>query len=127
MAEAVLDASALPALLNSEPGADRVAAIVPVSVISTVNLSEVVAKLAESGIPEPDVRYTLEELQIQVRDFDERQAYEAGLMRPATRASGLSLGDRVCLSLAQQLNLPVMTADRAWAELPVGVDVQVIR
>ena len=42
----VLDASALLALLRSEPGGDVVADLFPHVVISSVNLSEVVAKLA---------------------------------------------------------------------------------
>ena len=45
----VLDASALLALLLAEPGAARVAALLPDATVSAVNLSEVVAKLAEHG------------------------------------------------------------------------------
>ncbi|MBA3425206.1 MAG: PIN domain-containing protein, partial [Rubrobacter sp.] len=47
MSEVVLDASALLALLNREPGHEEVARIVPDAAISAVNLSEVAAKLAE--------------------------------------------------------------------------------
>ena len=50
MAEVVLDASALLALLNQEPGADVVAASLPEAVVSAVNLSEAVAKLIDLGI-----------------------------------------------------------------------------
>ena len=49
MSEVVLDASALLALLNDEPGAGEVEKTVPGAIISAVNLSEVVAKLAERG------------------------------------------------------------------------------
>lgn len=50
----------------------------------------------------------------------------AGRMREATAGHGLSLGDRSCLALAAALNLPAVTADRAWAEVAEAVDVEVV-
>ncbi|MBI2872580.1 MAG: type II toxin-antitoxin system VapC family toxin [Chloroflexi bacterium] len=112
MPEAVLDASALLALLNAEPGAEVVAAALPQAAISAVNLSEVVAKLADAGMPEAAVREALQGLALDVVPFDTDQAYEAGLLRSSTRGVGLSLGDRACLGLARRLNVPALTADR---------------
>jgi ribonuclease VapC len=40
---------------------------------------------------------------------------------------GCSLGDRACLALALQLNLPALTADKAWSKVNAGVVVQLIR
>jgi ribonuclease VapC len=122
----VLDASAVLALLNGEPGAEIVASE-PEPVISSVNLSEVVAKLAERGGTEPGIRVRLGDLRLDVRDFDSEAAYAAGLLRPLTRAQGLSLGDRACLALAMRLGVPLLTADRVWRDLPFAVDVRVIR
>jgi PIN domain nuclease of toxin-antitoxin system len=127
VAEAVLDASALLALLNAEPGAGAVAATIHDAAISAPNLSEVVGKLAEAGMPEPAIRESLEGLSLNVVPLDHDQAYEAGLMRPATKSLGLSLGDRCCLGLARSLGLPALTADRVWGELALGIDVRVIR
>ncbi len=127
MAEVVLDASALLALLNGEPGADLVAAALPRAAISALNLSEVVAKLAEAGMPETAIREALQGLQLDVVPFDVEQAYEAGLLRAATKGVGLSLGDRGCLGLALRLGLPALTADRRWEELSIGALVRVIR
>ena len=127
MAEAVLDASALLALLNGEPGARVVAEVLPRAAISTVNLSEVVAKLADAGMPEEAIRDALQGLLLEVVSFDQHQAYEAGLLHPSTKALGVSLGDRACLSLARRLDLPALTADRAWEGLDVGAKVRVIR
>ncbi len=56
MSKVILDASALLALLNDEPGADEVAQYIPGAPISTVNLSEAVAKSADSGMPEDAIR-----------------------------------------------------------------------
>src|SRR5262249_37025258 len=124
----VLDTSAVIALFQGEPGAARVAtAVAAGATISSVNLSETVAKLRDGGIPEPEVRARLDGLNLDVVDFDEAGVYDAGFLRPATRSAGLSLGDRACLALALALGLPVLTADRHWATVSVGVTIEVIR
>lgn len=127
MDEVVLDASALLALLNREPGAEVVASVLPRASVSTLNLSEVVAKLAEAEMPQADIRDALQGLPIDVVPFDLEQAYEAGLLRPRTKGSGLSLGDRGCLGLARRLGMPALTADRSWEQLSVGAKVRLIR
>jgi ribonuclease VapC len=125
--EVVIDASALLALLNAEPGADTVAEALPGGVISAVNLSEVVAKLCEVGMPEKAIHKALEPLGLEIVPFDEEQAYQAGLLRAATQDMGVSLGDRACLSLAKTLGVVALTADKAWAGLSVGATIKVIR
>lgn len=127
MKETVLDATALLALLQEEPGAETVAEAIPQSSISAINLAEVVGKLVDAGMPEEAVRTALAGLGIEVIPFDEDLAYRTGLLRPLTRPYGLSLGDRACLALGQRLGQPVLTADRVWASLKVGVKVRVIR
>lgn len=129
MAEArvVLDASALLALLQGERGAESLADGLAESAISAVNLSEVAAKLAEAGLPELELREALGPLGLEVVPFDEELAYRAGLLRPATRGQGLSLGDRACLALARARGLPAVTTDRAWKKLALGVEVRVLR
>lgn len=127
MAEAVIDASALLALLKAEPGADIVTEALPGAVISAINLSEVVAKLSETGMPEKAIRQALQPLALQIIPFDEEQAYQAGLLRASTQSAGFSLGDRACLSLAKMLGVPALTADKAWAGIRVGTEIKVIR
>jgi len=126
VADAVLDASALLALLNREPGADLVARALPDTVISAVNLSEVVAKLAGAGAPEEEIREAIQALRLEVLPFDQEQAYEAGLLYPLTKGVGLSLGDRSCLSLARRLGVAALTTDRTWKRLNVA-EVRTIR
>ncbi|MBI4280294.1 MAG: type II toxin-antitoxin system VapC family toxin [Armatimonadetes bacterium] len=127
MSKIVLDASALLAFLNEEPGAERWASAMGGAAISTVNLAEVVGRLADAGVPEVDIRDALEPLGMEVVDFTPAMAYRAGVLRPVTRDTGLSLGDRACLALAQELGVPVLTADRAWEGLRVPVKVRVMR
>ncbi|MEE4273431.1 MAG: type II toxin-antitoxin system VapC family toxin [Thermoanaerobaculales bacterium] len=126
MSNFVLDASALLALLQDEPGGDRVLTSLPGALISSVNLSEVVAKLAELGMPESDIRLALS-LGLDVVPFDVALAFSAGALRPATRSMGLSLGDRACLALARSRSLPALTTDRAWRDIDINVEVEVIR
>ena len=113
----VLDASAVLCLIRNEPGADAVKAVLADSSISAVNLSEVVAKMADLGMDADLIDAVLGPLQLRSVPFDAAQARAAGLTRPATRPLGLSLGDRACLALAAQLGATAMTTDRAWAAL----------
>ena len=50
-------------------------------------------------------------------------------MAQATRSAGLSLGDRLCLALAQRNGNGALTADRMWLKVAeaVGVVVELIR
>ena len=127
MADIVLDASAVLALLNDEPGAEVVAEALPEAVISAVNLSEVVAKLCGAGMPQKEILQALEPLGLEVAPFDDEQAYQAGFLNASTKGAGISLGDRACLSLAKTLGVAALTADKMWTRLSVGVIVKVIR
>ncbi len=123
----VLDASAVLAWLHAEAGAERVEAVISGSQISSVNLAEVLTKVADRG---GDVRQTRLDLQVYgltVQPFSDEQAERCAELRRATRASGLSLGDRACLALGLSLQWPVLTADRIWADLDVGVRIALLR
>lgn len=126
MSNAVLDSSAVLALLLAEPGSEQVRAALPGALLSTVNLAEVVSKLNERGMPADETRAAVEATGVEWVDFTADQACAAGALRGETRAAGLSLGDRACLALARLRSLPAITADAAWGRLP-GFDVVVIR
>lgn len=123
----VLDASALMALLLSEPGKDVVAEHVPEAVISAVNLAEVLARMARERIPSRILIPKLEDLGLTVVDFDQPQAVIVGDIRERARAHGIGLADCCCIALAMNRALPVLTADRAWPGLGFDLDVRLIR
>lgn len=127
MSSVVLDASAILALLNEEPGGDVVQEALAGAVVGAVNLSEVIAKLIENGMPEEEIRTSLGGLGLEIQPFDEEMAMATALLRPKTKKLGLGLGDRACLALGLRLSTPVLTADRTWLGLKVGVEVRVIR
>lgn len=93
----VLDASALLALLNGEPGQEVVLDHLAGAVIGAVNLAEVVGKLVDAGVPKRDARDAISEIGLTVVDLDQALAFTAGALRASTRRLGLSLGDRACL------------------------------
>ena len=124
---AVLDASAVLAVLRSEPGEEVVRPLVGRAAWSAVNLCEVASKLAERGMPAPAVEEAVDALSLVVYDFDSEMGLAAADLR-RLGPRGLSLGDRACLVLARRLGVPAVTADREWTRLSIdGVAVTVIR
>ena len=123
----VLDSSALLAMLFFEPGSERVAELVPQSCMSTVNLAEVLGRLARDGRALDEVLERLDQMGIAWIDFDRELAAGAAALLLPTAPWGLSLGDRACLALARLRNLPAVTADRAWAQLDLGIGIEVVR
>jgi PIN domain nuclease of toxin-antitoxin system len=124
----VLDASAILAVLNREPGAEKLTPeVLSNAAGSTVNLAEVHTKLVSwGGDPEEAWEDTLSAVHESI-PFSEQQARIAGGLVAQTRALGLSLGDRACLALGLELNAPVYTTDRSWKNLKLGVRIHVIR
>lgn len=128
MARAVLDASAVIALIRGEPGAERVAAYVGDALISTVTLQEVVKALLARGLALDTARTLIDALHLEPRPHQVEDAYAAAALHLATKAKGSGLGDRTCMALAIAEGLPAITTDRAWGELAIpGLNVILAR
>jgi PIN domain nuclease of toxin-antitoxin system len=127
MSDVVLDASAVLAVLHREAGSASVEPHMFGAFVSSVNLAEVGTRLSDRGIPMAEARAMIERLGVRIIAFDEALAYESAALRRATRSRGLSLGDRACLALARRDGLPVMTADRTWSKLDIGIEIKLIR
>lgn len=124
---AVIDASALLALLFAEPGAETVAdAVAGAAAMSAVNLSEVATVLVRHE-QDPDKILAPVREQLAVESFTDADALTAAALYPRTAGKGLSLGDRSCLALAHRLDARAMTAEHAWAELKLDIEVQLVR
>lgn len=123
----VLDASALLAFLQSEPGCDQVEAVLAEAVISSVNWAEVVQKSIAADVDVNGMREDLEALGLRIVPFSAEEAEITAQLWQKTRQSGLSLGDRACLSVGIRLDTTVLTADKIWATLNLPVTMRCIR
>jgi ribonuclease VapC len=127
MTEIVLDASVLLALFGHERGWEEAQSLVGDGVISSVNLAEVVTKLIEKGASPDQALALVDGLSCRIVDVDRRQGLRMGTLHAQTRGRNISLGDRACLALGEQLGLPIVTADRAWAALDLGLEIRLLR
>jgi ribonuclease VapC len=129
----VLDASALLAYIHGERGASEVQkAFDSEAAISAVNWAEVLSKLADVGLNPATTSKRMRDQAVigsalSVWPFDERLALDVAALRDQTRPYGLSLGDRACLALGSFLKVPILTADRKWAELKMRITLRFIR
>jgi ribonuclease VapC len=127
MAEVVLDASVVLAAILEEPGHEAVLELRDPALLSAVNLAETRARLVDRGFDRESIDASMGLFNLQIVDFDAELAAMSADLRPATRAAGLSLGDRACLALAQKRGAVALTADRAWADIEMSVKVRVVR
>lgn len=123
----VLDASALLAYLQEEPGSQVVDEILHDASISAVNWSEVMQKSLAAGVTTNGLREDLEALGLVIRPFDANHADIAARLWQDTDKFALSLADRACLGLAMIENLPVFTTDKAWEKAKLPLKIKVIR
>ena len=111
----VLDACALIAFFNDEPGADVVAEalhVVPVVEMAAINLLEIAYDaVRRSGLPHSarDVLETVSKLPISIRrDIDDEILEMAARFKARFR---ISLADSVALALAAVCDAPLVTCD----------------
>ena len=127
MNKAVLDSSALLAFINQEKGSEVVEKHLPNALMSSVNIAEVIAVLSLIDMPQNIITSIIEDLNIEVINFDQEQALQTGFLRKTTKKAGLSLGDRACISVSTIKNLTVITADKVWTELGLTNNIVLIR
>jgi PIN domain nuclease of toxin-antitoxin system len=123
----VLDASAILAVLQREPGAQVVVPLLDGAAISAVNWSETIQKAISRDVSIDGLRADIEALGVSIVPFTAVEAEQAAALWLETMHAGLSLGDRACLALARREGVPALTADRSWSSVAVGVDVRVVR
>ena len=123
----VFDASALLAVMLGEPGGEIVLAHIRGGLVSTINIVEVIQRMADHGVDSEETLKQLARLEIEIVPFDLDQAAVVASLRSATRHKGVSLADRACLALASDRALPIFTTDRIWTELGLPLDIRLIR
>ena len=117
----VFDSSALLAFVQDEPGGSAVeeGLLAGAGVCGAANWSETAQKVRTRGADWPLIRALLlgYGLVVEPVTADDAERAAAGW----ESGSGLSLGDRLCLALAERLDVPAWTADRAWRGRPRAV------
>ena len=113
MSKYIVDASAILALMFGENGKDDVEKVLPDSIASRVNVTEVLTKLIEKGSPLSEAWTSILDLELNIVEFDETQSLKTAELVLLTRHLGLSFGDRACLALAIQEQAVAVTADRS--------------
>ena len=121
----VLDASAVLAWLQQEPGGAEVKEMLDGGIVTAANWSEVLQKVRHHGGNPEEVGLLLRSLGLDVADVTRIDGERAAALW--TRENSLSLGDRLCLSVAHRLEKPAVTAESRWAAADAGIEVQLIR
>lgn len=130
MNKVIFDASALLALINNEEGANKLEPLIGNIIMSSVNVSEVAGKVYDilGNEDEEQCKLSIEPFVHSIIEFDKTQSYLAASLKHKNKHKGLSLGDRACLAMAMQLELPVYTADKVWGELDLpNIKINLIR
>jgi PIN domain nuclease of toxin-antitoxin system len=125
----VVDASALLAVLNREPGGSAVVQLLASAAMSAVNWSEVARKALQHGVTTSpdDLRADVQALGVELHPFTSPHAEVAAALWNSNRQAGLSLGDRACLALAIELGVTAVTTDAAWKRLSLPIAVRFVR
>lgn len=125
--EFVVDASALLAWTQDEIGGDTVEELIDRLIISTVNWIEVAQKAFAQDVNAALLRSRLERRGLLFAELTIEDAEIAAELRSMTQYAGLSLGDRACLALSVRLGIPALTADRAWSNVDLDIEIVQIR
>ncbi len=107
-------------------GYETVSANLDGAIVSSGNVAEVVTKLTLCGLSPSEVETAITEQRIVVEPFDRRRAIEVGLLAKQD-SKARTFTDRACLALGMEPGLPVVTADRAWGDLKIGIEVRFVR
>jgi PIN domain nuclease of toxin-antitoxin system len=138
VAVAVLDASAVVALVMRERGFEVVRRVVTAgAVVASTGMTETLATCRRKGHrrTSDDLMADLIELGIRVEPLIEDDCLEMDfLLRRSDQErarnpelGALSLGDVACIAIARRLKLPVVASDGTWELLDVGVTILAFR
>jgi ribonuclease VapC len=129
--QVVLDASAVLAWVLRENGGNTVDKLLPVAVIPAPALVETLYRAREKGhrLPADELHAAIVGMGARIEAFIEEDVDRAAELIAASRAaaggtssSSLSLGDGLCLAVAERLNLTVTGGDQHWATCDLTVE-----
>ncbi|MEY3106453.1 MAG: hypothetical protein RIT35_619 [Pseudomonadota bacterium] len=122
MSKIVLDASALIALFAKESGYDLIKRHMKDVIMSSVNIAEVYKYCIETqGLTKEEAKNLIKLSDIKIIEFTDEQALITASLVSKTKQYGLSLGDRACIALAIEGKYSIITCDKIWQKIDVGV------
>jgi ribonuclease VapC len=128
LASVVFDASAVVAVIRGEPGSQLITQYCGDGLLSAVNLQEAIKILRGQGFSATAVTHMIGVLELETIPHAAIDAYQAAELVLQTQQFGSGLGDRTCMALGISRGLPVLTTDRAWAQLAIdGLEVILAR
>lgn len=122
--QVVLDASAVLAWVLRERGHETIDKLLPVAVIAAPNLVEALYRARERGhrMPSDELHGAIVGMGARIEALTEDDADRAAELISESRArrtaddtACLSLGDGLCLAVAERLGLTVTGGDQHWA------------
>lgn len=123
----VLDASALLAWVMNERGVKTVDRLLTIGVAPASALVETLYRAAEKGhrLPPGQLHEALLEMGLEVEPVTGEDVVRAAeLVAASRRAPGegsLSLGDGLCIAVAERLRLPITGGDQHWETIDLAV------
>jgi PIN domain nuclease of toxin-antitoxin system len=126
----VLDSSAILAWFQRELGYENTRMQIKMGgMIAAPNLTEVIGKLVSNGsAPANQVERDVLALNLEVIPMDKNIALAAAFFYARRHPYDLSLGDCVCIAVAETLGVEILTAEKSWAKIPdLRVKVRLIR
>ncbi|MBS0470903.1 MAG: PIN domain-containing protein [Proteobacteria bacterium] len=125
--EIVIDASVALCYLRRERGWEGVPQHLPIASMSVVNYAEVFQRLLRESADAGPRAQLLIDMGLRLIDADPVLARAAAELEAPTRGQGISLADRFCIALAMLRQVPLLTADKPWAALGLGIDIRLLR
>lgn len=123
----VIDTSVVLAIALTERGAEEAQALARGGVFGMANFVEAVTRGEELGHAAATTLALISRLGFEVVPVDRAIADQAMPLWRWRKRNNLSLGDRLCIGLARTRGLPVLTGDRRWKDIDLGVEVVVFR
>lgn len=132
----VIDASGIVAWLLNEPGAATIDKLLPVAVVPASAMTESLYRARERGsrLSQQSLYDALVELGLEVEPITSEDAVRAAELIEISRRSRvkpgdptLSLGDGLCIAVAERLGLVVAGGDLHWETLSLHVTFEPFR
>lgn len=124
----VFDSSALIMLFAKELGYEKIKQNIKHATMSSVNVAEVYKYCIEvQKLGLDDCQNLIKLCGIKIIDFCDQQALISASIINHTKQYGLSLGDRACIALATLKNYPILTCDKIWQKVDLGIPIIMAR